>query len=534
MFLSRNAAAIATSSGLGRRADGAEWRVKQRSLKTNIAANVVGRLYTGIAGVVFVPVYLHFLGVAGYGLFALLNSYMAVAALLDLGFSGAITREIAKLSALSPERIGDLVWTISLPYCAATIIIASAIYAASPWIASVAIAKGSSMANPEIVRAVGLAGFGLTFQLPGFLYSGGLAGLQRQDIANGITIVSTTVRHGVAILLLWGVSNSVVTLMAWQAVIAVLTAFAALVALWSRLPSNRRRPRFRRDLLHDTWKFAASLGGLTILGTLVLQSDKILVGALLPLTVVGHYMVASVIATNLMLIAQPVSAAAFPRLSQLVAARDWAATYSTFEKLAQLVAVMALPVTATIAVFPEQTLMVWTGNAAVAQSAAPLLRYLVLGVSFNALASIPNELTVAMGRTTILLVIATVSCCTALALVYLGIMHFGPEGAALAMCVYFCMGLISIGGVLRHAFGRADWWRWLSKDVALPGGLVAALALLMSAIAPPVEHRIEQLALLAITWLLCALAAGSATPHLRHQALSYWRRIRARPFRSTR
>ena len=147
----------------------------RRSLRINIGANIVGRVFTAVCGVVFAPIYLHFLGIAEYGLFALLNSYMIVAALVDLGFSGAMTREIAKLSAVSPERMRDLVWTISLPYCAVGLALAIALYCASPWIASLVLSKEDSISDAAVIQAVGFAGVGLACQLPAFLFGGGLA-----------------------------------------------------------------------------------------------------------------------------------------------------------------------------------------------------------------------------------------------------------------------------------------------------------------------------------------------------------------------
>ena len=110
-------------------------------------------------------------------------------------------------------------------------------------------------------------------------------------------------RLGGSLALLWGVSSSVVAVMAWQAAVALLTAVALLIALWAQLPSTGRRPRFQFSLLRDTGKFASSLGGMAVLGTVVLQADKTIVGALLPFAVVGHYMLASVIG-------QPTAAAA--------------------------------------------------------------------------------------------------------------------------------------------------------------------------------------------------------------------------------
>jgi O-antigen/teichoic acid export membrane protein len=502
----------------------------RRSLKLNIVANVIGRFYAAIAGVLFVPVYLHFLGVESYGLFALLNSYMAIAGLLDLGFSGALMRELAKLSAVSPEKMRDLVWTISLPYCGITLLAGLAIFIGSPWIASVAIGKGSSLADPVIVRAVGLAGFGLTLQLPVYLYTGGLAGLERQDVANTINVASTTLRHGVAVTLLWGVSNSVVTLMAWQAAIAALTAIALFCALWVQMPSHDRRPRFRLGLLRETWKFAAGLGGSAIFGTIMTQSDKVIIGALLPLTEVGHYMVASVVATNILLVAQPVVAAAVPRFSQLVAMKDWMTTQAIFEKLSQLVALMVIPISTTVAVFPQQTLMLWTGNSAIAENAEPLLRYLAIGIGFGAFGCIPYGLMMATGRTWTLFIFSVTACAITLPLVYLATTQFGSAGTAEAICVYQCMAFAAFAIVLLALMPWDDWLRWISTDVILPQAVVAAVGLMALAIAPHAESRVELLALLSVTWFVSAIMAGLAMPWMRQQALSHWRQIRALSF----
>lgn len=476
---------------------------------------MVGRVYAAVAGVVFAPIYLHFLGIAAYGLFALLNSYMIVAALLDLGFSGAMTREIAKLAAVSPQRMGDLVWTIGLPYCAVAIILAAGLYFLSPWIASVILNKEASIPDAAVVEAVGFAGIALACQLPAFLFGGGLAGIQRQDISNTIAIVATSLRHGVALVLLSGVSRSVVVVMEWQAVIALLTALALLIALRSQLPRNGRRPRFQFSLLRETGKFASSLGGISVLGMVMLQADKVLVGALLPLPVVGPYMLASVIATNLMVIAQPVAAAAFPRLSHLVATRDWSSMRWTFSLLSEFVALMALPVMITIVILPAQTLMVWTGDWALAQSAAPLLRFLAIGAILRALASIPYELCIAMGRTVPLLAVAAVGCPLTLALAYLGTINFGPEGAAASVCIYSTLILVTGSALLPRFLGRIEWWRWLSLDVVLPSVLVSALAFGMQSLAPGIETRMRGLVLLAATWLVCTLGAAVAMGRIR-------------------
>jgi O-antigen/teichoic acid export membrane protein len=498
----------------------------RRSLKANIAANLLGRIYTALCGIVFLPIYLHFLGVEYYGLFALLNSYMIVAAVLDAGFSAALTREIAKLSDSAPERMRDVVWTVSLPYCAATLAVAIAIYLAAPWIAPIILHESRDMQQPLLVASVGFAGFAMTLQLPVFLYAGGLAGLQRQDLANGINIISTTLRYGGSLLLLWSFSASVPMLMIWQAFVAISTAIAALVVLWRHLPSNHRRPHFQRALLLDIWRFAAGTGGVALLGMLIFQSDKLVIGALLPLKEVGIYMVASVIATNLMMLAQPISAAAFPRLSQLHARSDVASIRATFRKLSQLVAVTVLPVATVIAFFPQQTLEIWTGNFLVSADAAPILRLLVIGVACNAIACIPYSLILAGGRTRSLLMLTALSCTLVLPSLYLMTVWLGAIGTASVMLGYLFFGLVGYAILLRSLLGSREWSRWIAVDILLPQILILVVAAVAAALAPAVASREALFLVLATTWVAACAAAALAMPSLSRQALSYLRHLR--------
>jgi O-antigen/teichoic acid export membrane protein len=499
----------------------------QRSLKVNIAANVLGRGYTALCGIVFVPIYLHFLGVEYYGLFALINSYMIVAALLDAGFSASLTREIARLSESAPERMRDLVWTVSLPYCAAALALAVVFFLAAPWIASVILRESRQLHEPLLIASVGFGGLAMTLQLPVFLYAGGLAGLQRQDLANAVNIASTTLRYGGSLLLLWSSWRSVPNLMIWQATVAGLTAIAALIVLWRHLPSNHRRPRFRRALLLDIWRFAVGTGGAALLGMLAFQSDKVFIGALLPLKDVGIYMVASVIATNLMMLAQPVSAAAFPRLSQLYARTDLAAIRATFRKISQLVAAAVLPLATVVAFFPEQTLAIWTGNPLVSTDAAPILRLLSIAVACNTLACIPSNMILAAGKTRQIFTLTAIGCALVLPSFYVLTVWLGALGTASAMLGYLLLLFIGYAILLRRLLGSHEWPRWIAIDVFLPQILILVVVATAQTLAPPVAAKKELFLVLATTWAAASIVATLAMPALRCQALSYLRHLRA-------
>jgi O-antigen/teichoic acid export membrane protein len=260
---------------------------------------------------------------------------------------------------------------------------------------------------------------------------------------------------------------------------------------------------------------------LSLVNTIVFQSDKMIIGALLPLEQVGHYMVASVISGNLIVLAQPVSAVAFPRLAQLASMKDWAAARATFHKLSQFLGWMALPAITTIAVFPEQTLFVWTGNPFVTSGAAPLLRVLAVGAAFYAYVSIPNCLVLAEGRTGTLFIASAAIGSIAVPLLYFGTLHFGPIGTAAAISFFLILGSVASAVISRSLLPSSDWWRWLAIDVALPQAVTVMIAIATATLAPSFSSRSEELGVLSTVWLIGTIVTGLALPSIRQQGLAY-------------
>ena len=89
-------------------------------LKKNIVANYIGQFYNIIIGIVMVPFYLEYLGAEAYGLvgfFALVQSWMA---LLDMGLSPTLSREVAKIKSTSNDienynlKIYYIAWSLCL------------------------------------------------------------------------------------------------------------------------------------------------------------------------------------------------------------------------------------------------------------------------------------------------------------------------------------------------------------------------------------------------------------------------------------
>jgi len=67
-------------------------------VRHNIIANFAGKAWHGIFSLAFVPIYIKIMGVEVYGLLGIFLSLSALVALLDMGLSATLNRELSRLS----------------------------------------------------------------------------------------------------------------------------------------------------------------------------------------------------------------------------------------------------------------------------------------------------------------------------------------------------------------------------------------------------------------------------------------------------
>ena len=150
-------------------------------LTTSIIASFVSRAWTALLLLLFVPVYIRFLGVEAYGVVGAFLALQAILSLLDLGFGPTITRELARMSGEvgSQQRMRDVLRTLELISWAVAAVIGLAILFVAPFIARHWLRLGSLPAS-DVTAALSIAGLAFALQWPTNLYGAGLTGLQKQ------------------------------------------------------------------------------------------------------------------------------------------------------------------------------------------------------------------------------------------------------------------------------------------------------------------------------------------------------------------
>jgi len=484
------------------------------TLRSNLIANVAGKAWSGAMGFAFVPFYIRFLGIEAYGLIGFFVSLLALFFVLDMGLSVAITRELAKrTSDHDKTEVRDMVRTLEVIYWSIGIVLGGGVVMAAPLLASGWL-HPQTLSLETTTAAVRMIGLVIMLRWPVTLYSGALAGLERQVQLNLLTASYATIQGGGAVLVLWLVSPTITAFFSWQLIAAAAQITLMVVAVWRSLPITSSSPAFRPAALASMASFSAGIFGITILSVILNQLDKFMLSRLLPLSVFGTYSLAGTVAASLNLAAMAIYAAVFPRLSRLVAGELSGELVRTYHKCAQLTSALVIPAGLTLALFARELLTLYVHDPAIVDPAAPLLRLLVIGNIFLSLMLLPLALQLAYGWVKLSLYKNIVAVAIFVPLLWIMVSRYGPIGAA-SVWIVLTAGYFLIEVPIMHArLLRTEKWRWYLLDVGLPAGIALVVLgglRLMLPVTAPLAVSVPLIAAAAAVTFGASLAAMPST-----------------------
>lgn len=498
----------------------------------NILANYVGQGVASLLSLALVPVYIGYLGIEAYALVGLFAVVQAWLGLLDLGMTPTLGREMARFSAraVPVQFIRDLLRSLETIYFGLAIAVAltltlGADFLAEHWL------KVEHLPLEAVAGALSMLGIVVALRFCEGIYRSGLMGLQQQVWVNVAGTLLAFLRSLGALAVLAFVSPTVKAFFIWQGLVSLLSLVMLGVRLHRSLPAAPAPARFSREAIIEVRRFAGGIFGITLLGLLLTQVDKLLLSRLLTLTDFGYYLLASTIAAALYLVSAPIGQALAPVLVRLAEAGDEAPLANAYHKSSQLVTVLLVPAVLLMALFPSGVLFAWSGDTVLAARTGPILALLALGTFFSAQFQIPYQLQLAAGWTGLILRMNIVAVSVLVPALLWAVPREGVAAAA-AVSVALNLGYLLIGIPLLHRrLLRGQMWRWYREDVGMPAGAALLACVPMLLIVRGAEPtRLEWLALLLITGALSVAAAAMAAGRIRPQALAMLRGARQRLF----
>jgi O-antigen/teichoic acid export membrane protein len=492
------------------------------SLKKNVIANYVGQAWRVLMGVVFVPLYIKYMGVEAYGLVGIFTILQTWLTLLDAGTRPALAREMSRYSAgaCDIQSIRNLLRSVEILGAAISGGAAICIAIASHWLATTWLS--TSNIPPEVIaKAMSIMGVVAAFRFIENIYVSGLFGLNRQLLPNAVMVATSTIRGVGAIGVLAWISPTVTAFFVWQLIISAATTLVYGWCLYRNLLASSSPGRFSLAALVGVRRFAAGTLGITFLALLLTQIDKILLVHLLSLEAFSYYTLGGAVAGGLNSLTLPVATTYYPRFTQLVTIGDHETLANIYHQAAQLVAVVAGSAAIVLVVFSDRILLLWTGNANLTEHVSGLLAVLTAGTLMNGLMWIPYQAQMAHGWTSLTVFVNASAVVLLVPAIVLIVPRYGALGAAWVWVVLNAGYLIIDIYFMHRRILKSEKWRWYRDDNLRPLASSAAVAVLIRWVLPAGLGKVAEFGALAATSCAVAGAAALSASLIRLQIVRY-------------
>ena len=478
-------------------------------MKIRLLASLLGRGWTALLALAVAPVLIKYLGAEAYGLIGLYMTVQGLFTILDMGFSATATRELSGSSTdpTSNRAARDLLRTLEVIYITVGITIAGAAAFTAPsritdWLNIQVLDKDTvEQALVFLFLAVGV-------QWPFGIYAGALTGRERQVTLNFLIGVFATLRWvgGAAIVILGG---SIRGYFAWQILIGIAQTSVAAGVAWAAMPKDTNRPRFSLNRLQNVSHFALGVTGISLIGVALSQTDRIVIGTLLPLDALGYYSFAATAAALPYLAAGPIQSVAYPMLSRLLSEEKLGETIEAYHKFSRLMAVLLIPTSLVGALFSETLVGFWTGSEELTRQTHLVAALLTVGSAINGVVYLPYSLQLAAGKTSFWLGVNIVSFLLHLPLLVYATSNFGILGAALVWCSLNLGYLFVAVPIVHRKFLCRQLSGWYLKDMGWPLGVSFVIGIMGVQLSNMIQHIGLRVAFNFGVWLLATLFSAA-------------------------
>jgi O-antigen/teichoic acid export membrane protein len=398
----------------------------------NSGFNLLGMAVPLLIGLFLIPITLHGLGVARFGLLSLSLTVLEYSTLFALGLGPATTKHVAEAIARSDESTSELIVMSMIGHLVMGVIGGIVVALLAPVIVD------RVFSVPPNLRAEAIAVFRLIgAMVPATLLLmslfGALEGASRFGLVNllripvsalSFIIPAVGVTYGVGLPTI--LSTLIVARFVICGILALVVAASVPTYRW-RWPTEWRRIR---PLL----SFGAWLSVSNVVSPTIVYADRFLLGHLRGLSAVGIYSAPFDAVMRLLAIPGSLVRAMFPTISALQSTASLDQLRPLFWRAVRVVVALLAGPVLILALFGPALLRIWLG-AEVAIGAGIAVRILAVGLIINAAALVATTFIAAMGRPDLSAKFHVLELVIHLPLAWWLISTFGISGAAMAWSI---------------------------------------------------------------------------------------------------
>lgn len=484
------------------------------SLKPNIFAGYASQIYISLIGIVILPMYVKYMGVEAYGLvgfFAMLQAWFNV---LDLGLTPTVTRETTRfkggeINALTYRRILRALQLIfiGIGILGGVGLIVSSKYVAEKWL------QIGQLPLSVVHESLKLMAIGVSMRWISGIYRACLSGAELLVWLAGANSLIATLRFICVIPVLICIDNSPSTFFLYQFFVSFieLTILMAKVYFWLPKISQLEKVGWGlRKIFHPlktSINFSLSIAFTASIGVFVTHLDKLILSKIISLESYGYFSLAVVVASGLLVISGPISAAILPRMANLNAQGRHDELQKLYGQATQLVAVIIFPASIILIFFAEQILWIWTNDLVTAERAAGLVMLYAIGNTFLTFSAFPYYLQFAKGDMSMHLLGNAIFAVLIVPLIIWLANMYGAIGAGFAWMASNVLYFLVWTKVVHDRFDTVLHRKWLCLDILPVAIPVIAIGFLLSKLNPEYADKLKMSLYIVVSGLILIMVA---------------------------
>ncbi len=412
-----------------------------KKLGRNTLSHLIARLWSIVSVYIFIPLYIRILGETAYGLVSFFATLQTTLNILGLGLTNTLRREFAVGINDSDNlnrkyKLLSSIETIYIFLCIFIVFICSVCskYVTSKWL------NIENLDPIMVTHVISIMGISIALQLLANLYAGCLFGLDKQILANSLTISWSFLKSIGSLLLIMLVDNNLVLFYSWHVFIDMVYLVVLRILLANMLKTKNRDNWEIKDIciVSTVWGYTMGILLISFISLINRQLDKLIISNSLTITELGAYNVATTLGSLSAIVPSSISAAIFPSFTHQATTND-EQLYSQFCKINKYVSIILSCMGSFIAVFSLRIIRLWTGSELYVEVLGIVSFFVVLAIVIIEYQEVPYVLALAHGNPRINVIVGGVFIPIVGLFTFLGIKNYGLLGAGV---VYLLMMLM--------------------------------------------------------------------------------------------
>jgi len=445
----------------------------------NIFANLISRIWSLLSIFLFIPLYIHFMGIELFGLVSFFATMQGVLLLLDAGLSLTLRREFSFGEENKENHLRKYKLLRSIEFC--YLILIAFILAISLIGAEFIVHQWLNIGtiDPDIaITTIRLMGISIAIQFLSTLYYGGLLGLQKQIITNVYQVGWSILKNGFVLLILWLIAPDIRLFYLWF-IFADLVYLVVLKIEMSRSLGVDHTFTWNRGELKNLkkiWRYAAGMLAISVISAFNFQLDKMAISKMLPISDLGIYNLAFSLSQLPFILVNAITIAIFPRFVNYYSTQNHDKLQELFLLTSKILGIFAISTSITMCFYTNELFLFWTRDPQIAAKAWQPASILIAGTLFQTFQIIPFNLALAHGITRINLFFGIVNIIVMIPILLLLVSYLGIMGAAITWLFISLVISPSYNCFVYHKFINKNWLKWYYNDTLLPLLFVLAIS----------------------------------------------------------